>query len=291
MIPDTWVVQYPVLASEVVYYFQISATSQKQTKISNEYYQSSRNRSPQLAVPPSVLRSGVVESPKPKQQAAESHASSSVRLGADDEPKQYTTTLVKQLQNFQQLVQLTKAANPLGELRSPEPIAVDAEKGMVSFFGVEATAELREGFDAGAEFFVLYLTNCKSFRFQEQLEELGRLSARLSQKSEIFLFLQNQLPGQAGGLTEEQKRAFSTVCDENNFFRAATECAGDAQGPMVFIQQKGRLALKGASLEQAEAFADELKRAERDREARDARAERYRRMCAKNQNVLSRSMK
>lgn len=83
-------------------------------------------------------------------------------------------------------------------------------------------------------------------------------------------------------LSDEQKKLFSTVCDENNFFRAATECAESEQGPMVFIQQNGRLALKGASLEQAGAFAEELRRAEREREARDARAERYRRMCAKN---------
>lgn len=168
---------------------------------------------------------------------------------------------------------------------------MDAEKSVVSFFGVEATAEFREGFDAGAAFLVLYLTNCKSYRFQEQLDGLARLSDRLPQKSEIFLFLQNQLQGQAVALSEAQKQALSMVCDENNFFRAATECAGASQGPMVFIQQNGRLVLKGASLEQAEAFADGLKRAERDREARDAQIERYRKMCARNQNVLTRSMK
>ena len=105
VIPDTRAVQYPSLASEVIYYFQISAVQQKQAKTSGEYYQSSRNRSPQLTVTPETLRSGVVESPKPKQTcAAESHCSSSARLGADDEPKQYATSLVQKCQTFQQLV-------------------------------------------------------------------------------------------------------------------------------------------------------------------------------------------
>lgn len=127
-----------------------------------------RNRSPQLTVSPEVLRSGIVESPKQRpQNSPESHCSSTAKLGADEEPKQYITTLAKQFSSFQQLVAFAKAAGPLGELRAPEPIAVDAEKGTLSFFGVEATAELREGFDAGATFLVLYLTNCKSFRFQE----------------------------------------------------------------------------------------------------------------------------
>lgn len=68
----------------------------------------------------------------------------------------------------------------LSELRKPEPIAVDMEKSTLSFFGVEATTEFREDFDTGAEFLVLYLTNCKSFRFQEQLDELARLSGKIS---------------------------------------------------------------------------------------------------------------
>ena len=87
----------------------------------------------------------------------------------------------------------------------------------------------------------------------------------------MFLFLQNQLPGQAGVLTADQKKAFSMVCDENNFFRTATECAGTAQSPMVFIQLAGHLVLKGATLQQAEKYVEELKKAEKDREARDAR--------------------